>query len=137
MTVSTGPIPLIELLRNSIGTAKVSDLAPDLVEASHDFLRPWRGSPRILPPTVQPIAVVRPQETDDVRKTVKFAIEHELPLVELGGGTGLMGGARTVRPGLVLDLRSMYRILEVNREDRTVRAQSGAVLEDVDAALRA
>jgi FAD/FMN-containing dehydrogenase len=136
MTVSTGPLPLIELLRNSIGAAKVSDLAPDLTEASHDFLRPWRGSPRILPPTVQPIAVIRPQETDDVRKAVEFAIEHELPLVELGGGTGLMGGARTVRPGLVLDLRSMNRILEVNRGDRTVRAQSGAVLEDVEAALR-
>jgi alkyldihydroxyacetonephosphate synthase len=122
-------------LRGLLGDAKVSVDAIDLAEASRDSLRASRGSPLTLPRTVMPIAVVRPGDTQDASATVRFCADHDLPLVELGGGTGLMGGARSIRSGIVLDLRSMNRILDVNREDRTVRVQAGAVLADVNAAL--
>lgn len=52
-----------------------------------------------------------------------------------GGGTGLMGGARSLSPGIVLDTSRLNHI-EVHSEDRLVWAGAGAVLADVDAALR-
>ena len=126
---------LLRDLRNSLGSSKVSTDSADLAFASVDSLRLSRGAPGALPPAVAPLAVVRPDSTEDVCEAIRLAIAGGLPIVELGGGTGLMGGARSLSPGLVLDLRSMSRVLEVNREDRTVRAQAGAVLADVDAAL--
>jgi alkyldihydroxyacetonephosphate synthase len=46
-----------------------------------------------------------------------------------------MGGARSVRPAIVLDLRRMSRVLEIGAEDRIVRVQAGAVFADLNAAL--
>jgi FAD/FMN-containing dehydrogenase len=123
-------------LRNILDAERVSGDATVLALANHDALRQSRGSPAQIPEAVRPIAVVRPQSTEDVVRIVELANRERLPLVELGGGTGLMGGARTIRPGVVLDMQLMNQVLEVNREDRTVRAQAGAVLEDVDRALQ-
>jgi FAD/FMN-containing dehydrogenase len=127
---------LSRALEEALHGVRVGTNPAELATASHDALRRSRGAAASLKQPVTPLAVVHPRETDDVRRTVLFAIDEHLPIVELGGGTGLMGGARTIRPGLVLDMRDMNRILEVNREDRTVRVQAGAVLEDVDDALR-
>jgi FAD/FMN-containing dehydrogenase len=136
MSASLSSAQTIRLLRESLGDDRISDNAVDLREAARDSLRQSRGSARSLPRPVEPVAIVRPLETEDVCATVRFCLDHALPLVELGGGTGLMGGARSIQPGIVLDLRAMNRVLEVSQEDRTVRAQAGAVLEDVNAALR-
>ena len=56
-------------------------------------------------------------------------------MVSYGAGTGLMGGARTAKPGIVLDTVRLNQI-SVQAEDRIVWAGSGAILKDVDAALR-
>src|SRR6266567_7787816 len=137
MTSVVDESDLVQSLRSQLGSGKVSTEPSDLAAASQDSLRPSRGSLLTLPPPAIPLAVVRPAVTEDVCEAVRLAIAHKLPIVELGGGTGLMGGARNLRPGLVLDLRMMNRVVEVRREDRTVRAQAGAVLADVDAVLAA
>ena len=46
-----------------------------------------------------------------------------------------MGGALSICPGLVIDLRRMRSILHIDAESRSARVQAGAVLEDVDLAL--
>jgi len=56
-------------------------------------------------------------------------------VVSYGAGTGLMGGARTAKPGIVLDTVRLNQI-KIQTEDRIVWAGSGAILKDVDAALR-
>src|SRR5262249_22779036 len=48
---------------------------------------------------------------------------------------GLMGGARAVEPSIVLDLRGMDRVIEINPRDRTAHVQAGVVLADLGAAL--
>ncbi len=137
MTQAAEDAGLLEALQTAIPGVRISTDPAQLALAAVDALRRSRGAAAALPPPVAPLAVVHPLDTDDVRRAVMFAAGRGLPVVELGGGTGLMGGARTIRPGLVLDLRGMNQILDVNRVDRTVRAQAGAVLEDVDAALTA
>ncbi|MEK7342148.1 MAG: FAD-binding oxidoreductase, partial [Candidatus Binatota bacterium] len=46
-----------------------------------------------------------------------------------------MGGALSVRPGIVLDLSRMNKILEVDKEARSARVQAGTVLESVEKRL--
>ncbi|MFN8559062.1 MAG: FAD-binding protein [Dehalococcoidia bacterium] len=47
---------------------------------------------------------MRPTTTDEVVAVVRVATETGAPVVQYGGGTGLMGGALSVRPDIVLDL---------------------------------
>jgi FAD/FMN-containing dehydrogenase len=87
------------------------------------------------PEPVMPLAAVQPRTTEEVAAAVQTAARFAVPIVQYGGGTGLMGGALSVVPAVVLDMRSMNRVLTVSVEDRTATAQAGVVLAELGAAL--
>ena len=72
-----------------------------------------------------PWAVALPATADEVRAVLRICRQHLLPLVPRGAGTGLSGGARPVRGGLVLGLSKLNRILEVDVENCVARVQPG------------
>lgn len=104
-------------------------------ELSWDALSEGRLHPLRRPEPHTPICVVKPRSTDEVCRVVQFANREKLSLVPFGGGSGLMGGALSIRPSVVVDLRDMNRILEIDAESRSARAQAGIVLEALDAGL--
>lgn len=82
-----------------------------------------------------PICVVLPGSTEEVREVLLFAHSERVPVVPYGGGSGLMGGAITLKPGIVVDLKRMNRVLEVDKEAMMARVQAGAVLETLEKRL--
>ena len=98
-----------------------------------DALR-GRGTGAIEPETT-PLAVVRPASGTQTAAVLALASVSGVPAVPWGAGTGLMGGARTQRPGIVLDTVRLNAI-EVQAEDRVVWAGAGCILEQVDTVLR-
>lgn len=96
-----------------------------LADFSRDALRPHRGFTDMAGLIQEPLAVVQPKSTDEIVRLVSFARQHHLPLVPYGGGSGLMGGALSVRPGIVVDMNRMDTILAVDQQALTVRVQSG------------
>ena len=72
-----------------------------------------------------PWAVALPASEDQVRGVLAICREHQVPVVPRGAGTGLSGGARPVRGGLVLGLSKLDRILEVDPENCVARVQPG------------
>lgn len=85
----------------------------------------------------RPAAVVFPLTTDEVAACVRLAHEAKVPIVTRGSGTGLSGGSVPVPDALVLCLARMDRILEVDAENLTLRAQAGAVTLKIDEAAAA
>jgi alkyldihydroxyacetonephosphate synthase len=79
--------------------------------------------------------VVLPASTREVQKVVLLANEEMVPIIPYGGGSGLMGGAISLQPGIVLDLRRMDRVLEIDKEAQTARVQAGIVLESLEKGL--
>ena len=82
-----------------------------------------------------PLAVVRPGDAGSVAELLALCSELGVAVVPYGAGTGLMGGARTETPGIVLDT-ALVNSIDVHAEDQVVWAGSGAILADVDAELR-
>ena len=118
-----------------LGPGQVLNAPEDLAVHARDQWRQRRGYGDSDAETVLPLAVARPLSTADVAAVLAIASRLGVPVVQLGGGTGLMGGARTVRPGIVLDTRSLNRVLTVAPEARMVTVEAGAVLAEVNAAL--
>ncbi len=79
----------------------------------------------------KPLAVVRATTADEVRQTVQWAIEHEVPVVPRGAGTGLSGGANALDGCVVVSLERMNRVLEVNALERLAVVQPGVVNNDL------
>jgi alkyldihydroxyacetonephosphate synthase len=126
---------LIARLSAWIDPERIATDPTSLDELSWDALSEGRIHPLRYPATRAPLCAVRPQSTDEVRRVVQFANREKISLVPFGGGSGLMGGALSIRPCIVIDLRGMNRILEIDREARCARVQAGVVLESLDAKL--
>ena len=72
-----------------------------------------------------PWAVALPEAEDQVREVLAICREQDVPVVPRGAGTGLSGGARPVKGGLVLGLSKLNRILEVDLDNCVARVQPG------------
>ena len=70
-----------------------------------------------------------------LQSVVKLAAESGTPIVPRGGGTGVMGAALPVQGGIVLDLKRLNAILDIDPQSRMVQVEAGAILEDVNRAL--
>ena len=128
---------LVKKLSNILDPARISVDAGVLDELSWDALSEGRLHPRHSPQLRTPLAALNPISTEEMRGIVEVADAENVALVPFGGGSGLMGGALSVRPCLVIDLRSMNRILEIDGESRSARVQAGTVLESLDQKLNA
>ena len=70
---------------------------------------------------MEPLAVVRPRDDDEVAATVSTAADLRVPVTSRGAGTSIAGNA--VGPGIVLDFsRHMDRIISVDAGTATASA---------------
>lgn len=104
-------------LENIVGAAYVSDQPEELYFYASD--------PGTMPPS-RPDFVVMPDSTDEVAAIVRLANAEKIPLVPMGAGLVLSGLTRALKGGIVLDMKRMNRILEVNRISRYAVVEGGA-----------
>jgi alkyldihydroxyacetonephosphate synthase len=124
--------PIVKKLASVIDPGMIVTAPESLDELTWDALSEGRLHPQHRPDIAAPLCAVKPRCTDDVRRIVLFANAERTPILPYGGGSGLMGGALTVTPGIVVDLRAMDRIIAIDTDSRTLRAQAGVVLEALD-----
>ncbi|WP_188052338.1 FAD-binding oxidoreductase [Aureimonas fodinaquatilis] len=84
-----------------------------------------------------PGLVLRPKTTEEVAAVVRKAGELDLPLIPYGRGSGVLGGIIPLGNELMLDVRRMNRILELDRENHLVTVEAGMHGEDFEDALNA
>ena len=82
------------------------------------------------------IAVVLPASTEEVSQVMAWCNSHDVKVVPQGGNTSLMGGAVPNATGeaIVLNLRRMGRVLEVDELNDTMTLQAGVTLSEARAA---
>ena len=72
-----------------------------------------------------PMAVVLPENEEQVCRILRTCHELKVPVVARGAGTGLSGGALPLGDGVLLSLAKFNRIMEVDSRARTARVQPG------------
>ena len=95
-----------------------------------DVVRAFRG--RFDNPTD---VVARPADESELERVLAWCEEAGAAAIPFGGGTSVVGGVEppAERPSVTIDMGSMDRVLEVDRESRAALIQAGAlgpVLED-------
>ncbi|WP_410675210.1 FAD-binding oxidoreductase [Amycolatopsis sp. cmx-4-68] len=81
-----------------------------------------------------PLVLVRPRSAVEVQVVVRACVEHGVPVVTRGAGTGLSGGANAVDGCVVLSTEAMTAITEINPVERLAVVQAGVVNDDLRAA---
>ena len=72
-----------------------------------------------------PWVVVLPETEAQVVDVMTICREHGVPVIPRGAGTGLSGGARPHKDGVVLGLSKMNKILSIDPENRVAKVQPG------------
>jgi glycolate oxidase len=113
-------------LREIVGPENVLSSKEDLIPYSFDGTAALQQMPG---------CVVFALNRDHVRDVLRLANETRTPVVTRGSGTGLSGGSLPSPNGIVLCTARMMEILEVDRANLTLLAESGATtLQIADAA---
>src|SRR6186713_1838376 len=73
--------------------------------------------------------VLRPGSTAEVSAICKLASEHRIALVPQGGNTGLVGGQTPHHGEVVVSLRRLDKIREIDPASNTMTCEAGVVLQ--------
>lgn len=118
---------IISSLINKIGTHKVK-YGDDLKER---YIHIWK-----MDQPLQALCLVLPETTGDVSEILKICQAYEQPIVIHGGLTNLVGNTETFGNEVVISLEKMNKILEVDVNARTLTAEAGVILENVQHAAK-
>lgn len=78
--------------------------------------------------TGKPDILVLPGTTDEICSIVRLACENKIPIVPMGGGLSLSDLTTPRYGGLLLDMKRMDNIVEVNAKNRHIIFEAGATI---------
>ena len=115
---------LINQLADIVGNAGLRTGNDDTAS----FLTDWHGQYH-----GQALAVVMPETTAQVANIMAFADANDIVVVPQGGNTGFMGGATPDADGrtILLSLRRMNRIREIDATNMSMTVEAGCVLQSL------
>jgi len=107
---------ILKELENIVGKDNTTNSLEDLYIYSQD---PGASLPRPVD------FVVLPSKVEEIQKIIKFANNAKVPIVPMGGGLTLSGLVLPVRGGIVLDMKRMDQIIEINETSRYALLEAG------------
>ena len=115
---------LISSLRSIVGDSGLKTGGDETTP----FLTDWHGQYQ-----GRSLAVVMPDTTEQVSQVMALADRHDIAVVPQGGNTGFMGGATPDDTGhsILLSLRRMNRIREIDPVNMSMTVESGCVLQSL------
>lgn len=119
-------------LEDIVGVENVSTKESDKITYGVDYFwisRMWadRG---MTPPDAD--YIVRPETAQEVSKILKIANYYKIPVHTWGGGSGSQGGALPMAGGIILDIKRMNKLLEIDEESRTITAETGMIFQQLE-----
>ncbi len=84
-----------------------------------------------------PLPVVRPQSVAELGDVVRRASAERQAVYPVGGGTMLGLGLPPSRPGWVVDVRTLHRIVDYPARDMTITVQAGVAIGELQRVLAA
>lgn len=120
----------------ALGRDKVSTSFIDRKVYSSDELVEWT-CPSPDGDCDPPIAdfVVWPDTAQDVVETIKIANRHRVPVIPMCGAAQNRGSILPLHGGIIIDVKSLHRIIALDTENHTVTVQAGVICNELEAFL--
>lgn len=119
-------MPLLSMLENICGTGNATNseticLTYTLTQSPNLFFFPLK----------KPDYVVYPQMSDQVAAVMRLANRTRTPVVIRGSGSSSMSGNVCLEGGILIDMRHMDKILEINEDNMVVVAEGGCSVNKI------
>ncbi|AWA29996.1 FAD-binding oxidoreductase [Flavobacterium magnum] len=111
---------IIAALQQIAGQSFVFSDVDTLTHYGHDETEDYS-----FPPGV----VVKPGTASEVSAIMRLANEHHLPVVPIGGRTGLSGGALSIHGGIGLSMERFNKIIHIDEQNLQVTVEPGVITQ--------
>ncbi len=116
---------ILDSLTKIVGKENVSDTEADLQLYAQDL--------SLLPPGMAD-AIVWPGSAEELGKVVAYCNENNIPVVPVSSRTHVHGSTIPKQGGVVVDLKRMNKILEIDKRNRLARFEAGVTWTQYTAA---
>ncbi len=82
-----------------------------------------------------PQLVAWPEDEDQLGRLLTLAHEAGVPFIPYGGGAGVCGGTVATRGGLMVDVKRLNRLLELDRDAGAIEVEPGIIGETLERML--
>ena len=78
-----------------------------------------------------PDVLVEVSSSKEVSEIMKYASKRNIPVTPRGQGTGLVGGSVAIYGGIMINMSSMNKIIELDEENLTLTVEPGVLLMEI------
>ncbi|MBT3661268.1 MAG: FAD-binding oxidoreductase [Rhodospirillaceae bacterium] len=114
----------LNAIREAVGPKGWVDAADEVEPYVTETRGLWRGKCDL---------VVSPASTKETAAVVRICADGEIPIVAMGGNTGLVGGGLP-NGGIVLATHRMNMVRDIDPVDNTMTVEAGCILADLQTA---
>lgn len=130
---------LIEMICSELGEI----VGPNFVSVAESdklvYSTDWSWMPQMWldrgKPLTTPDYIVHPGSAEEIAEIMDVANKYRIPVVPWGGGSGTQGGALPIFGGILLDMKRMNKIIEIDVKSLTVTAQAGIIIAQLEWAV--
>ena len=79
-----------------------------------------------------PDFIVLPETPEEISKLLILANEYKIPVIVVGGVSGSQGAALPIYGGIIIDMKKMNRVLEVDLKSMTVKVETGIIMQHLE-----
>ena len=119
-------------LEDAVGTENVSSTKGEKLAYGTDYFWVSRmvidkgGMPAL------PDLIVRPASAEEVSKVLKIANYYKIPVQTWGGGSGTQGGALPMAGGILLDVKRMDKLIDIDTIAGTITCETGMIFQTLE-----
>ncbi len=124
---------LIEQLQQIVGTQNALSQSEARREYASDKYWYSIAAEGAAQPLSRPDVAARPSTVDEVVQIVKLANRLGVPITPWGGGSGVQGAANADRGGIVMDLRPLNCVRQIDEKSLTAVVEAGKVCREFEA----
>ncbi len=89
-----------------------------------------------ITPPCRPNYVVQPRNSKEIQKIIKLANKHSMPIVPSSSSVHFYGSTIPSQAGILMDLKRMDRILEIDERNRMARIEPGVTWGQLQSELQ-
>jgi alkyldihydroxyacetonephosphate synthase len=79
-----------------------------------------------------PDYIVHPASAEEISAILQIANNYRIPVIPFGGGSGTQGGTLPIYGGIIIDLKRLDKIIEIDEKSLTVTAEAGVILTQLE-----
>ena len=127
---------ILAALNKMLTAEQINTDEDDLYDASADRYKKYAKAKKVLDVPL-PLAIVYPQNVDEVKKLLMFCNENEINVIPRSGKTATEGGLENWKElSIVVDGKKLNKIIDIDIYNMQATVQAGVALQDLENELR-